>query len=444
MKRLTVALLALTLSVTPPRGPHAGEFTSADLLSASFDRECLDYCIIGLCFWLTCGLTGCSVVTTPKVKHRWPDLVVQANAQPGDMAWTELRETLGTASYTGASALTMALAGAPAGGGDLVTDTAQRSDGVRYHDTSVIGSPMALITRSAVSAAELRTTLTALANQEEGYLSGITPPSPTAVAAAVSPEIATALNAASSVADIANTVNSFVTTLEGLQTLSELGSAGIGFGFDIGSAFCPSQARPFLPYYLSELDVIGWRMGIPDRFAPESLIPGATAIGNWPLNTWGSVYPRTGFVTQTDPTKAAAVAAQRAIDITTSPAAPHVYIPFGYSGEREVTFGQRGLDQTECLLGGGRWEIDGENDGNCHPRRSVQWLPASNAATDVWQMVSPVTGQCDHFGSADPSWSHGKQSTDHRYAWNYWRQYQCCLEGPGAFLYSISIPSVCF
>lgn len=421
MSRTAHLLLAIVIAAAPIHAPRTDEFTSADLLGASVDLECLDYCIVGVCFWLTCGLTGCQVVTTPKVRHRWPDLVVQTNPQPGDMAWTELRDTLGAAAYSGASAITLALSGIPAGGGDMVTDTEHRSDAVRYSDASVIGSPMALITRSAVSMEDLHDTLSSMTVLDRDQQGLNDQPDP-------SSEIAAELDLTASIDAIAGS----------LDSVSSLLSDTLGMGF------CPSQATPFLPYFLSELDAVGWRTGIPDKYAPQSFIPGATAIGNWPLNTWGSVFPRTGFVIQNDPVKLSAVIAQRAIDITTDGAAPHVYIPFGYSGHREVTFGDYGQGEVECLIDGGRWSSDAEGNESCTPRRSVQWLPRADAATDRWQMVSPTTGQCERFGSADPRWSAGRISQDGRYAWNYWRQYECCLEGPGVFLSSISTPAVCF
>jgi hypothetical protein len=40
---------------------------------------------------------------------------------------------------------------------------------------------------------------------------------------------------------------------------------------------------------------------------------------------WGNVYPRSGFVSQTDDDKASAVVAQRVADIITRAGQPHVY-----------------------------------------------------------------------------------------------------------------------
>ena len=44
------------------------------------------------------------------------------------------------------------------------------------------------------------------------------------------------------------------------------------------------------------------------------------------MQTWGGVYPRTGWTTQAEEPKAAAINAQRAGDIVTRAGQPHVYV----------------------------------------------------------------------------------------------------------------------
>ena len=90
---------------------------------------------------------------------------------------------------------------------------------------------------------------------------------------------------------------------------------------------CPSETEAFFPYLLSTLDLLAWRFAIPETLFPEALLPGLREIGEWPLNTWGAVYPRSGFVTQAEDPKAGAVAAQRAGDVVTRDGQPHVYSP---------------------------------------------------------------------------------------------------------------------
>lgn len=460
-RRLLVLLTVLTLAA--PQPGRAESFTTLDIISQSFSRECLDYCIIGACFWLTCGLTGCRVVTTPKVKHNWPDLVVTSYAQPGDTPWTETRATLGEASRLAGNTLMQTLAGIDIGGGDVRENSRRRLSDLRFREVDVIGSPMALITRAAGSLAALENTpmdgdgntLRALpTDSDESALgqtaSQIGTTAGTAhrygtLASLVAPQLAGAVHAAGQVAAVADTVTTVTETLSAVQSLANVGNLGLGFG--VGSGFCPSQAVPFQPYFQSTIDALAWRTGIPDQFHPDALLPGRREIGQWPTQTWGAVYPRSGFITQTDEVKAAAVSAQRAIDVVTRDGAGHVHLPFSYEGHREVTFGNYGDNQAECIINGGNWQPEDDEGGGarCSPQRVVQWLPGANESTDRWQMLSPApSATCEAFGNADPRWSAGKRASDSHYAWNYWRHYKCCLDGPGLFLRDFVLLPICF
>jgi len=159
----------------------------------------------------------------------------------------------------------------------------------------------------------------------------------------------------------------------------------------MGSPYlCPSSVRPMFPYFMSEVDAIAWRKA-ELNISPQSF-PGRREIGNWPTNTWGSVFPRIGFVIQTEVAKAAAISAQRAIDIVSKHRQmPHLYQAYPMSGISEKT-------------------------------------PA-------WQMISPKkSNRCEAFGSPNLHWAKDKNNEDGQYAWNYWRTYQCCKPGPGILL----------
>jgi len=219
---------------------------------------------------------------------------------------------------------------------------------------------------------------------------------------------------------------------------------------------CKSKVTPMLPYLQSELDGLAWRHGFPDSLFPEALVPGMREIGNWPVNSWGPVYPRSGFVTQYEDPKAGAVAAQRAMDVVTRAGQPHVYVPYGYNGHRRMQWGKPGMDYKTCKAEGGQWECPADYHkpcaadakgrpppGRCVPRFSVQWMPGANEKTDKWQMISPVQSRsCEAFGAAG-DWADGKTADDGNYAWIYWRPYKCCMPGPGMFLTSIEFGGIC-
>lgn len=49
--------------------------------------SCLNYQIIGICFWLDCSLGTCQVDTTNKIEHLLPDAVVSVYRGYGMNPW---------------------------------------------------------------------------------------------------------------------------------------------------------------------------------------------------------------------------------------------------------------------------------------------------------------------------------------------------------------------
>ena len=168
-----------------------------------------------------------------------------------------------------------------------------------------------------------------------------------------------------------------------------------------GRIYCPSQAEAFFPYFISELDTFGWRWGVVDALYLASYIPGLQEIGHFPFNTWGNVYPRTGWGIQSDEPKAAAVVAHRAGDIITRDAQPHIYYPLtGVPAGDKLTFPPL-IGLTENTNQGGDWEL-----------------------------IQVDTPGCQVFGENDTlhlrSWGGGKVETDGDYTFTLWRPYKCC------------------
>lgn len=180
---------------------------------------------------------------------------------------------------------------------------------------------------------------------------------------------------------------------------------------------CPSGVRPFQPYFHSSTDALVWRSLLPiELLHPAALVPGLREVGNWPLNTWGAVYPRDGNVTQQHPAKAAAVLSQRAGDIVTRLIQPHVYLP---------------------LPTGGRSMVGA----------AMVWQPPPlkerDETTGKWQMLAPVAQSgCEVFGANDSvlplSWGDGRTSVTGGYAFNLWRPYSCCVRAGQIFLGAVN------
>ncbi len=175
---------------------------------------------------------------------------------------------------------------------------------------------------------------------------------------------------------------------------------------------CDSQTRPFVPYFQSGIDALSWRQEIPEMFYPASFIPGLRELGNWPLQTWGGVFPRTGWTTQAEEPKAAALNAQRAGDIVTRTGQPHIYLPVtGPSSTKQRVWPPGPLIETDHRTG-------------------------------TWQMLMPRTEtSCKVFGINDlaslAGWGGGRVDKGGDYVWNLWRPYKCCQRRGQFFLFDI-------
>jgi integrating conjugative element protein (TIGR03756 family) len=161
-----------------------------------------------------------------------------------------------------------------------------------------------------------------------------------------------------------------------------------GFGFS-----CESDVQPYMPYFLSTLDALAWRSGIPEMAYPEALTPGMREMGTTG-DLWSPIYPRSGFVTQTHDYKVAASTAQRAADVVTRSGQPHVYQPLVSSGGGNS----------------GRWPPDAVMEGD--------------PETHLWQRLEPnMSMSCSVF--PDGGEDYDLQSPGD-YAWALWRPYRCC------------------
>ena len=299
-------LRPLALSVLLACGPSMALDTGS-ITSSALSPSCLEYRVIGICFWLLCTPFGCTVKTSTKVRHFIPELVVSSYATTGSNPWTEM------------ASLSSPTSGAE-GGGNLITPNTQRDNLPRFKNVDAIGHP-------------------------GGWAA--------------------------------------------TQLASQSGYA------------CASGATALMPYYLSTLDSLAWRHGIPESLYPESLMPGIREIGRQVSgSTWGNVYPRQGFLVQPDDFKAAAVMAQRAGDFITRNWQPHVYLPL----------------------------TPAPREGYWPPGPIVE----NDASTHKWQLLYPlVQPTCAIFPSGPV------QSADGGYAWSLWRPYSCCKREGQTFLFSI-------
>lgn len=304
-RRLRAAMAAVLLS----GATSAVALNTSTITSSVLSVDCLEYRVVGICYWLYCTWTSCSVRTSVKVRHYVPDAVVSSYSNTGENPWTEVR-SMSTSSDTAQA------------GGDGTTNHDNENNLAKFKNADVIGHP-------------------------GGYVFS--------------------------------------------QFASSTGYA------------CEGAGTAFMPYLLSTLDTQAWRYNTPEVSYPESLTPGMREIGaRTSANLWGNVYPRGGFLHQTDDYMSGAVVAQRAGDVVTRRQQPHVYQPLLADSHD------------------GYWPAGALEEGD--------------AATGKWQELTPtLSNSCAVFPHSDTR----KQAQLGDYAWALWRPYACCERKGQIFLGSV-------
>lgn len=307
LKKMTLSGLCIAIALTSISGQASesgqSSLNTASIMASSASTSCLDYKVVGTCFWLFCTKFGCKIRTSTKIKHYIPEVVVSSYNHQAQNPWVEMNFLSNGVK-----------------GGDYQSPHKDYTQAT-FKNVDVIGHPQGAISQMLNST---------------GY-------------------------------------------------------------------YCKSQTTPFVPYYLSGLDFLAWRFGVPEMVYPEALIPGIREIrANG--DTWGNIYPRAGTVTQVHDYKASAVTAHRVADVVTNTFQPHVYIPIA--------------------------KKDNQSNG--------EWFPPpvkeGDAKTHKWQQLHPVTSQsCAIFPDNPPS----MLSENGSYAWALWRPYKCCKKRGQTFLYSI-------
>src|SRR3546814_7406323 len=74
MRRLRAGVASLLLLSTT--GSYA--LNTATIVGSVASPDCLEYRVVGICYWLYCTWTGCTVRTSTKVRHYVPEAVVRS------------------------------------------------------------------------------------------------------------------------------------------------------------------------------------------------------------------------------------------------------------------------------------------------------------------------------------------------------------------------------
>jgi integrating conjugative element protein (TIGR03756 family) len=130
--RASLALVLLT-AANASQAINTGAITSA-----AFSADCLDYRVVGICFWLFCSIYECEVRTSVKVHHYIPDAVVSSYSNTGENPWSEVA-FMSPPNETAQA------------GGDGTTNQSHENNLAKFKNADVIGHPATLVFNEFVS-----------------------------------------------------------------------------------------------------------------------------------------------------------------------------------------------------------------------------------------------------------------------------------------------------
>ena len=81
-------LLTSSLIASPAKSETINTIDVIDRTTSAF-LNCAEWRLIGVCFWLDCGWTGCSIKSSLKVSHYIPDVTIQTYRDGRDPPWRE-------------------------------------------------------------------------------------------------------------------------------------------------------------------------------------------------------------------------------------------------------------------------------------------------------------------------------------------------------------------
>lgn len=435
---MAVLLLAAAWLALAPRPAQA--ITTPEILTKTITSypSCLKYQVKGVCFFLKCGWTGCSIRTSIRIEHYVPDAIVSTYHEPLQHPWTEIGKPLSAAM----SSVGTAMLGVPLPVDSSAMNQREASETETFKSADAIGNPAGLIMQLFLTNTipNLPDVFGLPGTQELAKFPSQELPQIQSAWAGVPMQVGNQiLSGARALANAPGEILGFIAGLPGklsqmqsaignvgqvMQTGVDIGNvmsaaqiAGIdlgpirdivglaqsaGGGWALGQLFCPGSASAFTLHFQSDLDSYFWREMIPvELLYPQSWVPGMDEVSKSPVNTWGGRYPRTGHLVQSHGVKASAVLAERVGSIIKKEAQPHIY-------------------------------------KRLEPGSGFKYF---DTLTDTrWQMLSPSSTGCVSFGDNDSlsltSWGDGKTDPAEGYVWNMWNKYDCCQKR-GSFLFSI-------
>lgn len=437
-KKLIILTIALCLPITSfaNEGKDKESFNTLEMINTSSSAlfDCSHYCIVGFQIrWIFIPPAKIKIFYTPVVRHNTADLMTMSAAQTVEQPWLEYRNIFGqNAKRIGDQLIIAANAKSGAkevGGGPSQHEGFGKTQSLNFKDADVVGNPMAWVVEALGAKVkgsrgnnklsgsnqyqnnQKKPEQTETDEASNDYLSGMSSNNEVG--------LSDTLNDAFQSEMFKEMVKNYPTVQMYKTMIEQIVDAFAGTMPDMVVDYygCDSDATPFKPFYVSNIDGVLWREGYPftdphksstilnplskDYIKPtigdEANDITNSTIGNIAggmAGGWGHLYPRSGFLNSTDDYKLGAVIAARGLNI---------------ASESE----QRRIRQ----YAGGSYE-------------SV-----------YFQQVHP-TPSTACFTNIANSIKKDDNNLKRNYAWNGWRRYQCGLTKKGGLLAEIIIGEV--
>lgn len=178
-KRVCILMYVAAIVAASPFAQLAAardSITTPEIVAASSNFGCMEWRISGACFWLDCGITGCSVEVSIKISHRSPSLVVSAYDNVGESPWVETRALYGAAQLAAHKAQYAAQGvnmNREMPGGKFVNNTNPNREDTHFKSADVIGSPSNIATIAGGFGLPLFCPMTDIAPLAPYFLSGV-------------------------------------------------------------------------------------------------------------------------------------------------------------------------------------------------------------------------------------------------------------------------------
>lgn len=426
---LTALILAGTLPIAQVQaqeitlgGSDKSTFNTLDLIKNTGEGliECSHYCIVGVqvrFIYIPPPVNYFKIFYTPIVRHNTPDLIIMSGPSTDKQAWDDYSKIFGKiAKKIGDKMILMRWkVPAPVDGGPAQYSNFGQHQALVFKDADVLGNVMAYLVENL----DAETGDKKHYKGNEGTSDNGDAQDKDRDAASenmlndMSENTDTQMNDSTSDGFASGYYKMVVKNnpwvMQYTETVKMIVDAFKDSMPDMVVDYygCNTAVTPFKPYYISNIDGILWRNGYPltdphksltilnplagdtikptdGGFSSDSLIAMIPGAGSW-----GSMFPRTGFVNNPDDYKVGAVTAARAMNIAS----------------------EKGTYRIRQYAGGD------DNDA-------------------IWQKIHPKKSSNCYYNIAN-SVSNEDNNTAQTYSWNGYRRYQCGLSTVGFHLADI-------